>query len=129
LPAAASAPVVVVAGRPAAPGSVALPELGVGDCAYPEKPPAWIRRPTEAEVRRTYPIGAPAAGSTTMLCDVGPDGGMRNCAVTSETPAAKGFAAASLKLAALYRLDPPRCADGRLATGASITVPMRWKFW
>lgn len=105
------------------------PTLGDRGCDYPAQPPAWTQRPAEAEVRKAYPVGAPPKGSTEMVCIVGVDGRMRACRVTSETPAGAGFGAASLKLAASFRMTPPHCADGRPAEGGELAIPMQWKFW
>lgn len=105
------------------------PTLGDRGCDYPAKPPAWLHRPTEAQIRAAYPIGAPPKGSAEMTCVVGVDGGMHGCRITGESPAGAGFGAASLKLAADFRMTPPHCADGRPAEGGEVSIPMQWKYW
>lgn len=105
------------------------PTLGDRGCDYPASPPTWAQQPSETEIRKAYPTGAPPTGSTEMVCIIGVDGRMRDCRITRQSPAGAGFGAASLKLAAAFRMTPPHCADGRPAEGGEVAIPMQWKYW
>lgn len=90
--------------------------------------PQWKTRPTAADIQRVYPLDARrngTSGSVTLNCMVEDEGGLRPCAVTSETPARMGFGEAALKAAPLYQM-PTQTAEGRPTRGASVSVTINF---
>ena len=88
--------------------------------------PSWLRRPSGAEIGRLYPRGAAEAGlsgAATLMCEVVADGSVRSCAVIDESPKGRGFGAAALAGARLFKLNP-RAVDGEAVEGAKVRIPL-----
>ena len=80
-------------------------------------PPPAVSAPTIIHTHRTD-------GHTTMRCIVDVSGHLRDCKITSESPAGRGFGAATLKVAHLFKVKPAM-RDGH-PVEAAITIPLRW---
>jgi protein TonB len=88
--------------------------------------PSWLRRPSGAEMGRLYPRGAAEAGlsgAATLMCEVVADGSVRGCALIDESPKGRGFGAAALAGAKLFKLNP-RTVDGEAVEGAKVRIPL-----
>lgn len=75
-----------------------------------------------------YPAEASAtnlAGSAAVECTVAPDGGLKDCVVTSETPAGAGFGAAAVAIAGKFQM-PPKSPSGAPMAGRTVQFPIRW---
>ncbi len=71
--------------------------------------PEQFRGPTEEVIRAAFPKAAAAegvtAGTAILQCGLVEGGGLQQCRVVQETPAAKGFGAAALTLAGDIKLS------------------------
>ena len=81
-------------------------------------PPAAVAAPVTVSANRP-------AGHATMRCIVEVTGRLRDCKITSESPAGRGFGAATLKTAHLFRVRPAT-RDGQ-PVEAVITIPLKWQ--
>ena len=91
------------------------------------KPATWTRLPTAEQLAAVYPREAMASrisGVATLHCTITVDGGVRDCTVRDETPRARGFGAAALKLTPLFHFKP-KTVDGR-PVESDLIVPIRF---
>jgi TonB family protein len=87
--------------------------------------PDWLRRPSEEDMRTAFPRGAKASkGVARITCVVTVQGLLRNCDVTSETPADQGFGGAALAIAPQF-LFRPATYNGR-PVESSVTIPVQF---
>jgi len=92
--------------------------------------PEWAATPAPKDFQAAFPAAASQAGvlraKAVMSCVVDASGGLKDCASVSEDPAGYGFGAATLPLAAGFRLKLWG-ADGRPVAGARIRLPIRYE--
>jgi TonB family protein len=109
--------------------------LGAGLCAAfvgaaavaQDRPPEWLRTPSSARYLELWPAEAyrrGVGGKVILTCELSPEGGLRKCAVTDESPPGLGFGGAALSLSSEFRLKP-RMKDGKPVV-SSISVPIRF---
>jgi hypothetical protein len=65
------------------------------------------------------------AGRVDLLCTIAPDGALADCQVQTEEPRKKGFAAATLRIAAVTRVET-RTYDGQPTAGRKFLFAMRY---
>ena len=90
--------------------------------------PVWVELPGADDMSNKYPAKAYAdrlGGRVALNCEIAPDGGLTGCKVLSENPAGSGFGSAALELTPKFRMQTA-FADGRRATGARLTIPVRF---
>ena len=90
--------------------------------------PQWLRKPNGADYTNFYPpqaLEAGIGGHTQMECTVKADGTLENCHIIAETPAGKGFGAATLRLASRFKMRP-QTVDGQPVAGAKVVIPVGW---
>lgn len=91
--------------------------------------PQWESRPTFAEYAKAYPKAGQGIDTLPLVvlrCRAAIDGAMTDCNVVSQTPAGRGFGAAALELAPLYRtrgLQEGTPVEFRVDFGASLLPP------
>jgi protein TonB len=110
----------VVETTPTGPGEITAPAV--------IRNPAWLSKPTAAQMERVYPHRAAEdgiGGRVELRCAVTVGGTLTGCAVASETPAGAGFGAAAMKLTKYFRMSP-RTVDGRPVEGALVNIPLRF---
>jgi TonB family protein len=91
--------------------------------------PDWLERPSGADLARYYPSLAQALGvqgRAVIECVVGVDGRLNDCVVIEEAPQGMGFGAATVEIAAHFRMTP-QTRDGEPVDGASIRLPIQWR--
>jgi TonB family protein len=115
----------------AAAGSAGAAALSKGSAgATLVKDPDWLAAPSFEERVKAYPkaaLDAGVSGETALRCNVKPDGGLTDCALTRETPTGMGFGQAALALADRFRMRPeaiPHPAPGKAQP--EVLVPIRW---
>lgn len=89
---------------------------------------AWARTPDQSDPQSLFPAKALADGengSARILCQVGGDGQLVNCAVREEYPRNYGFGAEGLMLAGQYRM---KRADGAGASNPSETAEIAFSW-
>lgn len=90
--------------------------------------PDWTQRPTAKEFAETSApslIVQHGGGTATIRCVVKPDGGLEQCALIKEAPAAAGFGAILLSLSPRYRMRRYDL-DQKLVAGRIVDVSMRF---
>ena len=91
--------------------------------------PQWAALPDARAFNAAFPKTPSTSGATSarviMLCRVGADGGLGDCAVESETPAGEGYGAACLKLAPLFKVRL-WTSEGLPAIGGRVRAPVRY---
>jgi len=91
--------------------------------------PHWVSFPSAAEFQGAFPKSAGEARSlqarVVLRCVVAPNGGLADCAVESEQPATSGLGAATLPLAAAFRVSL-WSAEGLPMIGGTIRAPIRF---
>ena len=90
--------------------------------------PAWLARPSPDQLAGFYPAGAldrGVAGVAVLDCSVTASGQLTRCAVSGETPAREGFAAAALKAAHIFRMSP-KTEDGQPVEGGVVHIPIHF---
>lgn len=115
--------------------SVALAAALLLQGAAPQRPPpstsdmpGWSKAPTPQDMAKAYPQEAARvnlAGSATLECTVGPDGGLTACVATDETPAGAGFGAASVAVASKFQM-PTKAPSGAPTAGRTVRFPIQW---
>jgi TonB family protein len=92
-------------------------------------PPAWERRPSQADLNNVFPSKAlrlDTDGYAILSCLVGDDFLLKDCTIEEEQPANAEFGRAALRLARKFKLAAPvpgKIGDPR---GARISVPIRF---
>lgn len=90
--------------------------------------PGWSKTPKPEDMTRAYPQEAARvslAGSATLECTVGPDGGLTDCVASDETPAGSGFGAASLSIASKFQMAT-KAPSGASTAGRTVRFPIQW---
>lgn len=90
--------------------------------------PDWTQRPTAkafAETSAPSLIVQHGGGTATIRCLVKPDGGVEQCALIKEAPAAAGFGNILLSLSPHYRMRRYDL-DQKLVVGRTVDVSMRF---
>jgi protein TonB len=90
--------------------------------------PAWIAKPSGAQLSDAYPARAldlGLAGSATLMCTVMASGQVQGCVVIEETPKDFGFGAAALRLSRWFKLSP-ETQDGQAIDGALVRIPIKF---
>jgi TonB family protein len=75
--------------------------LLIGDWLPFDKPPDWLKRPTEGDLEAVWPVEAwkkGEGGKAVITCIVTTQGALRDCLVTSESPAGAHFGEAAVAL-------------------------------
>lgn len=92
--------------------------------------PEWTALPPVQAFQAAFPEAASKAGvlraRAAMTCTVLPGGVLGGCEAASEDPAGYGFAAATLPLAAAFRMRAWG-SDGRPVIGGKVRVPIRYE--
>jgi hypothetical protein len=112
----------------------AIPVVAI-QAAAPQRPPpstsdmpGWSKAPGPQDMAKAYPQEAGRvnlAGSATLECTVGPDGGLTDCVASDETPAGSGFAAASVAVASKFQM-PTTAPSGAPTAGRTVRFPIQW---
>jgi len=90
------------------------------------KNPAWVLKPTAAQLGRVYPdraVDKDVSGAATLLCSVAADGSMVGCTVIDEAPKGWRFGQAALAAARYFKMSP-RTVDGQVVEGAKVRIPI-----
>ena len=88
--------------------------------------PSWLQQPTAAQMARLYPRRAAEmglGGRAVLACEVAASGAVRNCSLAEESPKGRGFGAAALQAASLFKLNP-RTENGATVEGARVRIPL-----
>ncbi len=97
--------------------------------AYPaaaaETAAGWLRGPTPEDLLTVWPRDAYKkgyGGKAVIACQVSVQGGLRECAVESESPAGAGFGSAAIALSPQFVMKPAT-RDGQPVVGA-VRIPV-----
>jgi TonB family protein len=103
--------------------------------ASPQRPPpsttdmpGWSKAPGPQDMVKAYPQEAARvnlAGSATLECTVGADGGLTDCVASDETPAGSGFGAASVAVSSKFQM-PTKAPSGASTVGRTVRFPIQW---
>lgn len=84
--------------------------------------PRLVRGPTMGQVRDNHPPNARSRyGRAELSCRIRLDTRLEDCRVISESPPGLGFGPAGLRVANVFRFEPPT-EDGRPVEGQQVTV-------
>ena len=90
--------------------------------------PDWLVAPDPGLAAQAFPSAARAAhvasGRATLACRVAANGALADCKAVGEEPAALGFGAAAVQVAAAMRVNG-WTRDGEATAGARIVMPLR----
>lgn len=93
-----------------------------------DKPPEWLKRPTDQDLLSVWPPDAlrTGKGGTAMIdCLVALEGTLYGCRIASEKPAGAGFGPAALALTPQL-LMKPAIKDGKPVRGAPVRIPIEF---
>lgn len=113
-PPAASAPPKPAPPKPAPPSVITQPD--------------WRRLPSADDIARYYPERAQRMGiegRAVISCSVTTGGTLRECSVTTETPADASFGDAALHMSRLFQMKP-MTKDGQPVADARVAIPIRF---
>lgn len=88
--------------------------------------PDWIRKPTQAEMRASWPYEAAQkgiGGKAVIQCSVDVQGLLQGCTVVSETPEGSGFGGSALLLAGSFKMKP-KTVNGQPVAGGVVRIPI-----
>lgn len=106
-----------------------LPIVATTLSPAPKGTAQWVRLPTGDDFARFYPPDAlerGIAGHATMKCRFKSDGTLTDCDIVEETPRARGFGAATLRLAQKFQAAPTT-DEGEAIEGITVTIPIGWR--
>jgi protein TonB len=86
---------------------------------------AWIRKPTDREMRAFWPERARRlriSGNAMLSCIVPRSGQPRSCSVLTEAPDGEGFGLAALRMSPIFRIRP--VMRGRIPDQIPVRVPV-----
>lgn len=88
--------------------------------------PRWLRRPSAALIAKVYPEKAlrrGIGGRVVLDCIVDGDGRMKDCQVSSETPADYNFGQGALKVSHAFLLTKAT-PSGKSTEGSRMRIPL-----
>lgn len=88
--------------------------------------PDWVRKPTQSEMRASWPYEAAQkgiGGRAVIQCSVDVQGLLQGCTVVSETPEGSGFGGSALLLAGSFKMKP-KMVNGRPVAGGVVRIPI-----
>lgn len=107
-------------------GLVAL--LLTGPALAADKPPEWLKRPTDQDLLSVWPPEALRTGKGGLAiidCLVALEGTLYGCRIAGEKPAEAGFGPAALALTPQL-LMKPAIRDGKPVGGAAVRIPIEF---
>lgn len=93
-----------------------------------DRPPEWLKRPTDQDLLAVWPPDALRTGKGGMAmidCLVAVEGTLHGCRIASEKPAGQGFGPAALALTPQL-LMKPAVKDGKPVGGAPVRIPIEF---